>query len=124
MTFPNMNEKPIHLYYRLPHHFMVTYWGKKGTGGGDVLVDTKKNASSYFRLVNDFYGNLPISAPGHSFYRGYFIQSMEPGQLIEKIEKHLASGKCSGPDEKKLKELAATLNENDNNDLFIGKVKE
>ena len=120
---PNMNEKPIHLYYRLPHHFIVTYWGNKGEGGGDVLVDTEKNASSYFRLVNDFYGNLPIPAPGHSFYRGYFIQSLEPGQLIEKIEKQIASGKCSGQDEQKLKELAATLTENDNNVLFIGKVK-
>ena len=112
MTFPNMNEKPIHLYYRLPHHFIVTYWGNKGEGGGDVLVDTEKNASSYFRLVNDFYGN-----------RGYFIQSLEPAQLIEKIEKQIASGKCSGQDEQKLKELAATLTENDNNVLFIGKVK-
>ena len=37
-----------------PHHFIVTYWGNKGEGGGDVLVDTEKNASSYFRLVNDF----------------------------------------------------------------------
>ena len=65
----------------------------------------------------------PIPAPGHSFYRGYFIQSLEPGQLIEKIEKQIASGKCSGQDEQKLKELAATLTENDNNVLFIGKVK-
>ena len=93
-------------------------------GCGDVLVDTEKNASPlFFRLVNDFYGNLPIPAPGHSFYRGYFIQSLEPGQLIEKIEKQIASGKCSGQDEQKLKELAATLTENDNNVLFIGKVK-
>ena len=83
------------------------------------MVDTEKNASSYFRLVNDFYGNLPIPAPGHSFYRGYFIQSLEPGQLIEKIEKQIASGKCSGQDEQKLKELAATLTENDNNVLFV-----
>lgn len=124
MTFPNRDAKPIHLYYRLPHHFMITYWGNKGEGGGDILVDTQKNASSYFRLVNDFYGNLPIPFPGHSFYRGYFIQSLEPEQLAERIEKHLASGKCSGEDKKKLKELAATLKENDNNLLFIGKVKE
>ena len=49
---------------------------------------------------------------------------MEPGQLIEKIEKHLASGKCPSQDRKKLEELAATLDENDNNVLFVGKVKE
>ena len=48
---------------------------------------------------------------------------MEPGQLAEQIEKHLASGKCPSQDRKKLEELAATLDENDNNVLFVGKVK-
>lgn len=127
MTFPNPKEKPIHLYYRLPHHFMVSYyyWGNNGPErGGNILIDKQKNASSYFNLVNDFYGNLPVSSPGHSFYRGYFIQNLEPGQLAEQIEKHLASGKCPNQDKKKLQELAASLNENDNNVLFIGKVRQ
>lgn len=126
MTFPNPEEKPIHLYYRLPNHFMVNYyfWGKNGPeNSGDILIDKKKNASSHFRLINDFYGNLPISGTGHNFYQGYFIQNMEPGQLAEQIEKHLASGKCPSQDRKKLEELAATLDENDNNVLFVGKVK-
>lgn len=126
MTFPNPKDKPIHLYYRLPNHFMVNYyfWGKNGPeNGGNILVDKQRNTSSHFRLVNDFYGNLPISNPGHSFYHGYFIRNLEPGQLAEQIENHLASGKCPGKDEKKLRELAASLDENDNNILFIGKIK-
>ena len=126
MTFPDPKEKPIHLYYRLPNHFMVTYyyWGNdRPEGGGDILIDKKKNASSHFRLVNDFYGNLPVSSPGHRFYQGYFILNMEPGQLAEQIEKHLASGKCPNQDKKKLQDLAASLDENDNNVLFVGKIK-
>lgn len=126
MTFPNPKEKPVHFYYRLPNHFIITYyyWRKNGPeNGGDILVDTQKNASSHFRLVNDFYGNLPISNPGYRFYRGYFIQNLEPGQLAEQIETHLASGKCPAQDKKKLGELAASLNENDNNVLFIGKIR-
>ena len=105
---------------------MITYYyfGKNGPeNGGDILVDTQKNASSHFRLVNDFYGNLPISNPGYRFYRGYFIQNLEPGQLAEQIETHLASGKCPAQDKKKLEELATSLNENDNNVLFIGKIR-
>lgn len=127
MTFPNPQEKPIHLYYRLPHHFMVSYYywrNNRPDGGGNILIDKQKNTSSFFNLVNDFYSNLPVSSPGHSFYRGYFIQNLEPGQLAEQIEKHLASGKCPSLDKKKLQELAASLNENDNNVLFIGKVRQ
>lgn len=126
MTFPYPDNKPIHLYYRLPNHFMITYyyWGKNGAeGGGDILVDKKKQSSSHFRMYNDFYGDLPISSPGGRFYRGYFIQNLEPGQLAEQIEKHLAAGKCPSKDKKKLEELAASLDENDNNVLFVGKLK-
>lgn len=126
-TFPNPKEKPIHIYYRLPYHFITTYyyWGDNGPErGGNILIDKQKNASSHFRMINDFYGNLPISSPGHRFYRGYFIQNLEPGQLAELIEKHLSSGKCPSQDKKKLRDLAASLNENDNNVLFIGKIKQ
>ena len=45
MTFPNPEEKPIHLYYRLPNHFMVNYyfWGKNGPeNSGDILIDKKE----------------------------------------------------------------------------------
>lgn len=127
MTFLNPEEKPVHIFYRLPNHFIITYyyWGKNGPeGGGNILVDTQKKASSHFRLVNDFYGNLPVSSPGHRFYRGYFVQDIEPGQLITQIENHLASGKCPSKDKQKLQDLIASLDENDNNVLFIGKLKQ
>lgn len=128
MKFPHPEEKPIHIYYRLPHHYIVSYyyWGNNGPErGGNILVDKQRNTSSFFNIVNDFYGNLPISSSGgHRFYRGYFIQNLEPGQLAEQIEKHLASGKCPDQDKTKLQDLAASLNENDNNVLFIGKIKQ
>ena len=74
-------------------------------------------------LVNDFYGNLPISNPNSRFNKGRFIFNVEPAALLEMIEAHLSSGKCPGQDKAKLKELAATLHENDNNLLFVGKLK-
>lgn len=123
MIFLNMNEKLIYLYYRFFYYFIVIYWGNKGEGGGDVLVDIEKNVFFYFCFVNDFYGNFFILVLGYSFYCGYFIQSLELGQLIEKIEKQIVFGKCFGQDEQKFKELVVILIENDNNVLFIGKVK-
>lgn len=127
MTFPNPEEMPIHVYYKLPYHFITTYyyWVNNGSqGGGNILIDKKKNASSHFRLINDFYGNLPVPSPAIRFYQGYFIHNIEPGQLAELIENHLSSGKCPSQDKKKLRELAASLNENDNNVLFFGKIKQ
>lgn len=80
-------------------------------------------SSSQYRLVNDFYGNLPISNPNSRFNKGRFIFNIEPAALQEMIEAHLVSGKCPPGAKAQLKELAATLHENDNNLMFVGKLK-
>ena len=91
--------------------------------GGNIWVDKKKMSSSQYRPVNDFYGNLPIPNPNSRFNKGRFIFNVEPAVLQEMIEAHLVSGKCPDRDKTKLKELVATLHENDNNLLFVGKLK-
>lgn len=126
MNFPGFDKKPIHIYTELPNHVIINYytWDRGHViPGGTVLADKKKMASSHFRLVNDYYGNLPIPHPNSCFNKGKFIYNIEPGALQEMIEAHLASGKCPDKAKAKLKELAATLNENDNNLLFVGKLK-
>lgn len=70
--------------------------------------------------MNDFFGNLPAST---NFNKGYNIQNFEPMVLKEKIKEHIASGKCPDKDKEKIKSFAESLNENDNNLLFIGKLK-
>lgn len=126
MNFPGMAEKPIHIYTELPNHVITTYYFWKGDhveGGGVYLVDKQKKSSAHFNLVNDFFGNLPIPNPNIHFNKGYFIFNIEPGNLGELIAAHLSSGNCPEKEEAKLKELAASLKENDNNLLFIGKLK-
>ena len=88
-----------------------------------MLVDKQKMSSTQFRLVNDFYGNLPVSNPNIHFNKGWFMFNIEPGALSEMIETHLTSGKCPDKDKAKLKELAGSLHENDNNLMFVGKLK-
>lgn len=123
MEFPDPENKPIHVYCDLPDYTFVNYfyWKDKYIPGGTLIVDKKKQSSAHVNLKNDFFGDLPISP---NFNKGWFIQNIEPGNLIEKIEAHLASGKCPDKDKKKLQELAASLHENDNNVLFIGKLKQ
>lgn len=126
MTFPDPKNTPIHIYMELPKHYFVHwyYWDtQKGQPGeeGTFMVDKETKKATRFSLVNDFFGNLSIRS---NFNKGYYLQNIEPSTLKEIIEKHIASGKCPGNDKKKLEELAASLNENDNNLLFIGKLKQ
>ena len=113
-------------YTELPNHILIHYytWDKgRFTPGGDILVDKMKMSSSQYHLVNDFYGNLPIPNPNNHFNKGRFIFNVEPAALQDMIEAHLASGKCPPEAKAQLKELAATLHENDNNLMFVGKLK-
>ena len=126
MNFPGFAQKPIHIYTELPNHILIHYytWDKgRFTPGGDILVDKMKMSSSQYHLVNDFYGNLPIPNPNNHFNKGRFIFNVEPAALQEMIEAHLASGKCPPEAKAQLKELATTLHENDNNLMFVGKLK-
>ena len=126
MNFPGFAQKPIHIYTELPNHILIHYytWDKgRFTPGGDILVDKMKMSSSQYHLVNDFYGNLPIPNPNNRFNKGRLIFNVEPAALQDMIEAHLASGKCPPEAKAQLKELAATLHENDNNLMFVGKLK-
>lgn len=47
----------------------------------------------------------------------------EPGQLMNRIERRLAESDCSAEDRKQLEDLLDSVDENDNNILFVGKLK-
>ena len=85
------------------------------------FIDRKTGKSTLFHVVNDFYGNL---SAGTNFNQGYWYLNMQPENLKELIEEHLASGNCPEESRQKLKDLAATLHENDNNVLMFGKLKQ
>ena len=126
MNFPGLGEKPYHIYTELPNHVITNYYtwvDGQFIPGGTVLVDKQKMSSTQFRLVNDFYGNLPVSNPNIHFNKGWFMFNIEPGALSEMIETHLTSGKCPDKNKATLKELAGSLHENDNNLMFVGKLK-
>ena len=124
MDFQGLNDKPIHIFLDLPHHTIVNYYfwvNDHPEGGGALLIDKKKLSSAHFKLYNDYFGDMPVPA---NFNRGWFIHNLEPGNLQERIEKYLASGKCSDDNRKMLQDFAGSLQENDNNILFVGKLKQ
>ena len=126
ITFPDPDNKPIHIYRSTPQGIFANcyFWDeeKQRPGEGNTyFIDRKTGKSTLFHVVNDFYGNL---SAGTNFNQGYWYLNMQPENLKELIEEHLASGNCPEAARQKLKDLAATLHENDNNVLMFGKLKQ
>lgn len=128
VNFPDPDNKPIHIFRSTPQGYLVNcyYWDNekgrpKEEGGGNFFIDRKTGKGQQYHLVNDFYGNIDA---GVNFYKGYWYLNMEPLALKDLLTEHLASGDCPADARPKLEELAKTLHENDNNVLFIGKLKQ
>lgn len=116
IDFGGTTEVPWHIYSEIPGYYL-TYIN----GIGVVIVDQKKQTSNYLKVVNDFFGH--IEAPSFSFNKGWFYQMFEPGYLKEVIENRLAESDCSPEDRNQLEEMLGSLDENDNNIMFIAKLK-
>ena len=86
------------------------------------LVEKESGKGAFFRTTNDFLDNEPINIISKRCINGYYTLNIEPAALIEKLEKGLKSH----PDEarrKKMEALMKTIDEDDNNYIFIGKLK-
>ncbi len=103
------------------NHYWAFVFGDKFKGA-KVVVDKNTLKSNFFRVKNDFYGNIEM----YKFYmsnNGWFINSVAAISLIERIETALENKKLSSADKAKLKDLLNRINENDNDVLFVGKMK-
>ena len=86
------------------------------------LVEKESGKGAFFRTTNDFLDNEPINIISKRCSNGYYTLNIEPAALIEKLEKGLKNH----PDEarrKKMEALMKTIDEDDNNYIFIGKLK-
>ena len=118
MTF-NSSEKPYKQYFQLNKDLLLTFVFGKGL----VATDLKNKISSFINVTNDFYGNIPAPTYIIHLRNGYWVNNVQPEQLIIDIEKRLADSSCSDNDRKKLKETLSNIKEGDNNVVFIGKLK-
>ena len=58
-----------------------------------------------------------------NFSNGYIYAMYEPMQLMEAIERRLTERDCTEADKRVLKELYDSLDEEDNNIMFVGRLK-
>ena len=129
----NMPGDPIqHSYTELPDCYLMdvtlewaqnqygTYVSKRAI----ILVDKRTGRGGFVQFVNDKVGNLPVDNAAFLFNNGYFMQSIEPGELALRIDEALSSpGGLTLKQQDELKSLRASINEDDNTYLFVGKLK-
>ncbi|MCC8145272.1 MAG: 6-bladed beta-propeller, partial [Bacteroidales bacterium] len=112
-------EKSFKQYVETKDYFITLAWGKKAV----IATHKKDKTSARIKLVNDFYGNMEFPINVLSVRNGYYVLSLEPGELITKIEDRLQESSCTEADKKVLNDLLSTLDDNSNNVLFYGKLK-
>lgn len=105
------------IFNEWPHDYFVTIVG----GDRNILVNKESSTAYEVKFVNDFMGNMECYPTCQD---GYFFQNWEPAQLKEKLEEVLLPGDCPESQREKLESFMQTLNENDNNLLFLGKLKQ
>jgi hypothetical protein len=116
-----MGEKHGSWSRELKSHFWTIVFGNKYKGR-KVIVNKKTLKSDFFHLKNDYYGNIEL----RKFYmsnNGYFVAGIQAIQLMEKFKEALGNPDLDADVKKKIEKELARLNENDNEVLFIGKMK-
>ncbi len=91
------------------------YYGKK------IIVNKETLKSDFFKLINDFHGNIEIK----DFFmsnNGLFVGSISAIDLIDQIGE-LMKSEISNDNKEKISRLLEDLDENDNPILFLGKMK-
>lgn len=112
--------KTIDQYYTFnetPAYFLINVSGECRK---HALVDKATGKASYVKIQNDFMGNLPVA----SFVptNGWYYQMFEPIELIELIKATLLNKDMKTSDKMKLENFLLSIDENDNNILFMGRL--
>lgn len=105
----------------LPAYFV---FGLTNNGQNETyLVDKHKLQAYKIQVFND-YTQLPVKNPSHVFCNGWYCEIFEPFSLIELIKEELDEPQCSEERRKRLLDLQMMIDENGNNILFLGKLKQ
>ena len=121
MSDNSSEERTIKLHYQLNEDLVISIVHNKGL----IISDLKNKRSSWVKVKNDYFGNLniQISFSQIHFFNGYYVQNIQPEQLMENIEQRLTESSCTEKDRQILQKTYSTLKEAKNNVVFIGKLK-
>ena len=119
-----------HGYYELPNHYYGYVSGMKQTseylfdydGMRYFIIEKATGKGSYCRIYDDYLYDREVTWV--SGMNGYYYRHIEPVVLLEEIEEALAKHpEWSEERRTKLEKLKETIDEDDNNYIFYGKLK-
>jgi len=128
MTY-NPNDLSIHepsgslckpFFFQITKNLIMT----KINCGDLVVTDLNSETASWARIVNDFYGNIPVLPYLEDFHNGCFVHNIKPEKLKEIIKTRLSERSCTAEERKTLTKTLSTLKDGTNNVVFIGKLRE
>ena len=106
--------------YELKDHYYSWVFGDT-YNGAKVIVDKKSLKSDFFRLKNDFYGNMEMKKFFMSS-NGWFISSMSAMELKQELEVVLSKDDLKNQRKAEMEALQKKLKMDDNDVLFLGKM--
>ena len=120
-------------YMELPDDYLVARLNLRMGANPDndvestklILTNKKTKKSQYVRIINDYLGGWEFDPFFLSFRirDGYFTYAMEPIELKELLEESLKKDDLQPDVRKRITELNAKLDINDNNVILAGKLK-
>lgn len=136
-TFAHATVDPVpwHGYCELTDYFTGNFSGPpvvRQTEHGSIstpgetfhyIIDKESCKGAYFKIYNDYLGDLPVDYPSGMFLKGYFMLNVEPGNLQTDIETALQNTSLSAAMKKKLTDLQNSIDENDNDYILVARLK-
>lgn len=129
-TFPHFTLKnhpnTFCLYNETPFCFLVHLFPSDDwfPTTHTIMVDKQQKRSYYLKVTNNLIGNLPVQDLATSINNGWYYEMFEPYQLLDLIDKRLSNSECSDQDRKVLEDLKNSIDEDGNNIMFMGKLKD
>ncbi|MGE5406763.1 MAG: 6-bladed beta-propeller, partial [Methanosarcina sp.] len=112
-------KKQVTASREIPGYFF--FWTRGEDNKSRMVLVNKKNLDAkYFRLKNDFFGNIDASPV---FSSGYFFNSVAAISLKKQIESALKNKNLTEKERQKLINFNKDLQPDDNNVIFYGKLK-
>jgi len=112
-------NKFVSVTREIPGYYYFWFYNKDNPARS-ILVDKTTLDAKYFKLINDFFGNIEASMV---FSNGYFINNIPAITLKKQIEQALKKNDLSEKDRKILSDFNENLQPDDNNIIFYGKLK-
>lgn len=129
-TFPHFtlinHPKAFCLYNETPFCFLVSAFPSEDWTPvtNTIMADKRQKRSYYLNVTNDLVGNLPVAGLATSINNGWYYEMYEPYKLLDLIDERLSNSECSVQDRKVLEDLKKSIDEDGNNIMFMGKLKD